>query len=412
MEINLITFASSLTQPQTLLSEHQQMLTAIEQKFKVNYLSPSDLAETPTTAPTYVFVASGGVEQMVVQAMDRLPAYVLLLADGLKNSLAASLEILSWMKANGRRGHVIHGTPQDIADEVERTAAACQTLQSLQQQRVGVVGTPSSWLIASGVDYPRLQQRWGVAVEEIDLCEVVDAFRSISPDAQETLASDLERQAERSVEPTHADLIEALRLYQAVKSVVKNHNLNAFTLNCFDLIPLTKTTGCIALALLNQEGIPAGCEGDMQTLLTMLLAQTATGQPTFMANPSTIVNHQTHEIILAHCTIAPSMTDRFVLRSHFESLSGVAIEGHLRPAPITLLKCGGRDMANYFLTEGRLIKTDDHPQRCRTQMHLQLDAPLDYFLHQSIGNHHVLLRGHQAKLLRPALEMLGATAVE
>ena len=48
------------------------------------------------------------------------------------------------------------------------------------------------------------------------------------------------------------------------------------------------TTGCLALALLNDEGIPAGCEGDLQSIFTLLIAKTLTGQAGFMANPAFI----------------------------------------------------------------------------------------------------------------------------
>ncbi len=47
---------------------------------------------------------------------------------------------------------------------------------------------------------------------------------------------------------------------------------------------------------------------------------------------------------------------------------------------------------------------------CRTQLHLRLDEPLDYFLERSIGNHHVIVRGDHVDKLSTVLRMLGAKA--
>ena len=201
-----------------------------------------------------------------------------------------------------------------------------------------------------------------------------------------------------------------MRLYRSVKGIVDKYRLDAFTLNCFDLIPTTRTTGCVALALLNQEGIPAGCEGDEQTLLTMLAVQATTGEMTFMANPSKILDNATHEMVFAHCTIAPAMTDRYIVRDHYESLSGVAVEGIFDPMDVTVVKCGGREMGRYFISKARLLECTSNPNMCRTQLHLRLDQPLDYFLERSIGNHHVIVRGDHKQRLETALRMLGAVA--
>lgn len=85
---------------------------------------------------------------------------------------------------------------------------------------------------------------------------------------------------------------------------MREKKLDAVTLSCFSLIEKLGTTGCLALALLNDEGIPAGCEGDLQSIFTLLIAKTLTGQAGFMANPA-FINDDLNEIVMAHCTIAP-----------------------------------------------------------------------------------------------------------
>jgi len=212
-------------------------------------------------------------------------------------------------------------------------------------------------------------------------------------------------------EPSRADVVKAMRLYFAIKTMCAKYSLDGLTLNCFDLIPPTRTTGCLALALLNGEGIPAGCEGDIQTLLTMLVIKAATGKPSFMANPSKITNNARHEMIFAHCTIAPCMTDEYIIRTHYESQSGVAIEGLVKPTTVTVVKCGGRHMERFFISEAELLESTSNPNMCRTQLHLRLKEPLDYFLEHSIGNHHVIVNGDCRNCIESILSMLGAAFI-
>ena len=409
MKLNLITFASSLASRESIFTDHHELLDAINEKYDVQYIFPEELDKPLPEGATMVLAGSGGVEEMVKANIDRLPPYVVLIADGLKNSLAASLEILSWMRQNDRHGRVLHGPTGFIMQGIGDYVAAHDAIAKLQGKRIGVIGKPSGWLIASNVDYAAMRDRWGVEMVDVPLDEVVKGYEAVAADEVQDIADEFISKAAGVKEPSRDEVVKAMRLYRSVKGIVERYRLGAFTLNCFDLIPTTRTTGCVALALLNQEGIPAGCEGDEQTLLTMLAVQAATGEMTFMANPSKILDNAAHEMVLAHCTIAPAMTDRYIVRDHYESLSGVAVEGVFDPMDMTVVKCGGASMERYFISKAHLIECTTNPNMCRTQLHLRLDEPLDYFLERSIGNHHVIVRGDHKQRLESVLRMLGAT---
>ena len=406
MKLNLITFASSLATRESIFTDHHELLDAIGEKYEVKYIFPEELGQPLPEGATMVLVGSGGVEEMVKANIDRLPHYVVLIADGLKNSLAASLEILSWMRQNDRHGRVLHGPVSFIMQGIDDYAAAHDAISKLHGKRVGVIGKPSGWLIASGVEYATMRERWGVEMVDVPLDEVVEGYEAIAADEVQDITDEFINKAVGIKEPSRDEVVKAMRLYRSVKGIVERYRLDAFTLNCFDLIPTTHTTGCVALALLNQEGIPAGCEGDEQTLLTMLAVQAATGEMTFMANPSKILDNAAHEMVFAHCTIAPAMTDRYIVRDHYESLSGVAVEGIFEPMDMTVVKCGGQGMERFFISKAQLLKCTTNPNMCRTQLHLRLDEPLDYFLERSIGNHHVIVRGDHVERLTAVFKQL------
>jgi len=411
-KLNLITFASSLASRQSVFTDHHELLHAIEQHYDVQYVFADQLDQTRISDDaTMVLVGSGGVEEMVKAHIDELPANVLLIADGLKNSLAASLEILSWMRLSSHAGRVLHGPTSAIVGQIDAHVAAHEAIRKLRNQRVGVIGKPSGWLIASNVSVTGVKQGWGVQMLDLPLDEVVAGYQAIDDNDPlvQQLTDEFIAGATAVREPSRPEVVKAMRLYRSVKAMCEHYHLDSLTLNCFDLIPRTGTTGCVALALLNGEGIPAGCEGDEQTLLTMLAVKAVTGEPSFMANPSQIVSGENHEMIFAHCTIAPSMTHHYIVRNHYESLSGVAVEGYLQPGTeMTVVKCGGRNMERCFVSRAQLLQCTSHPIMCRTQLHLRLEASLDYFLERSIGNHHVIVKGDWSQQLQDVLAMLGA----
>ncbi len=408
MQLNLITFSSALASKESVMADHHELLDAIAEKYDIRFIFPNELTNRPIEGPTMVLVGSGGVEQMIKDNIDKLPTVIILVADGLKNSLAASLEALSWMRMHDYHGYVLHGTTDHIMRYINAYMDTQKAFNKLRGNRVGIIGKPSDWLIASDVAYINPRKRLGVQMVDINLDEVVKGYESVPDSAVQDITDKFITESAGMKEPDRNEVVKAMRLYAALKDLVARHNLNALTLNCFDLIPKTGTTGCVALALLNQDGIPAGCEGDMQTILTMLAVKAATGEMSFMANPSTITDHDKHEMVFAHCTIAPGMTDRYIVRNHYESQSGVAIEGIIEPTDVTVVKCGGLEMERFFLSRAKLLECTSSPDMCRTQLRLRLDEPLDYFMQRSIGNHHVIVRGDHYNRLIAMFMMLRA----
>ena len=85
------------------------------------------------------------------------------------------------------------------------------------------------------------------------------------------------------------------------------------------------------------EGIPAGGEGDLQTIMTMLMAYAVTGKPAFMGNPS-FIDRKRNELILAHCSVPTKMVDEFIIRDHFETGRGIGLQGLMHEGDILRIR--------------------------------------------------------------------------
>ena len=346
-------------------------------------------------------IATGGVENLFKRIWSAIDIEtmcgpsrqktVTMIADGRNNSLAAALEILTYLGNIGVEGKILHGTNGEIISAVMET----RLIASLQG-RIGLFGQPSDWLIASGVDRDYLRQRYGIETVDIDLQRLIEGIKTISQSEAEEVAQTMVKRAKVIKEPSDADMLEAAKAYLAIKQICQEERLDAMTIRCFDIVKACGTTSCLALALLNDEGIVAGCEGDMQTLMSMYLAKRLCGEVTFMANPSQLTDKTS---MLAHCTIPLTMCDETVVRSHFESGIGVAIQGLLPLTDYTLFKWGGPQLDRYFVTEAKAVKTPYSNHFCRTQITLDVNLK-PYLLQHSIGNHHVIIRGRHAEEIR------------
>ena len=402
MTIHLISFASILHKQASLRNSHEAILSELEKYYTVKLIDYQDMDKLGSDDFKIIFIAPGGVERLVIQHFERLPRPAILLADGMQNSLAAALEISTWLRGRGMKSEILHGELPSIIQRVHILYNNFRAQRSLFGKRIGVIGTPSSWLVASNVDYLLAKRRWGIEYIDIPLERVYEHFKQITDDQVGASCAAVASQALACREGTPEDLIKAMRLYRAIKRICKEEKLEALTLSCFKLIDQIDTTGCLALSLLNDDGIMAGCEGDLQSIFTLLAVKALTGKEGFMANPSTI-NTRTNELILAHCTIGLKQTERYIIRNHFETEKGIAIQGLLPTGDVTIVKCGGECLDEYYLSTGTLTENTNYINMCRTQVRIRMNTPADYFLKNPLGNHHIMIHGNYEEALNEFL---------
>lgn len=354
----------------------------------------NDYSDYGSYGLSLIYVCTGGTEGIFkkllpdLQAKSISPFY--LLTSGRSNSLAASMEILSYLRQNNMKGEIIHGSAVYITKRIKLLSQVEDARNTLLGSRLGIIGQPSDWLISSSVDERVVRQRFGVELVNIPMKELLEVIS----ETPEPLSEDY-----TDIDSIRSSLPGANKIYKALKTLVENYQLQGFTLRCFDLLTAIKNTGCLALAKLNAEGIVAGCEGDVPAMISMMIVRSLLGVSGFQANPSRI-DPETGELIFAHCTIPLNMVERFEYDTHFESGIGVGIRGFMKEGPVTVFKVSG-DKSRHFIAEGYLTQNLSEPNLCRTQQKIQLTdkSQISYSLSNPIGNHHIILPGHYKALL-------------
>ena len=150
-------------------------------------------------------------------------------------------------------------------------------VKAFEKTRIGLIGGASDWLIASGIDREAVAKNYGATFVDIPLRDREVAFAAMPDDTPElrSVCTRLERFL--TDDRTPEQLQEAARMYLALRKLCADKNINALTIKCFGLLNSCRTTACLALSLLNDEGIVSGCEGDIPALWTMLYTRYAFG---------------------------------------------------------------------------------------------------------------------------------------
>jgi L-fucose isomerase-like protein len=370
-------------------------------------LDVADVGAVDRPLPHLFVVATGGTERSLIDAIARRRIAqplepVVLVAHRAHNSLPAALETLAAIRQSGGRGRIV-----SLVDQFDRDRAALdeaigdlEAVAAMRSTRLGVVGGPSSWLVASSPDPGVVRRRWGPEIITVEPTRMIELTRTpVTP------AGPLAERFTRVADPTRSTVDrkvvdDAMGVRSALADVIDNDHLDAVTVRCFDLLGDPGTSGCLALASLNDDGIVAGCEGDVPSALAMLWVRHLLDQPTWMANPATL-DVERNELVLAHCTVAPSMVDGFALDTHFESGMGVGISGRFAPQPVTLIRLGGADLDECWIVEGDIVATGDDADLCRTQVTVAVSSgDVADLLTRPLGNHLVLAAGHHERRLR------------
>ena len=450
MQINLSLISSSLHNITELSQKRMEVIEALKALGDVSIFKNSSPASCGIESATgevvnVAYILTGGTESLFVKLfgenLSRL-GNIAIISDAYHNSLAASQEICTWLYNNGVQHRHIHiplhspdatlnrlptllcaespapqrcecnaGVAAEATCAEAATAEAASTeaatadalVKALGGCTIGLIGEASPWLIASGIDKEALSKRCGVSFKEISIGTLADKYlgyrelwknHTLSAGARAELDEVLCRfSCSLEGDRTTEDLSDAAIMYLALASICKEEHLDAVTVKCFDLLSSCKTTACLALALLNDNGVIAGCEGDIPSICTMLAVYKALGRPSFMANPASI-DSDNLSIDFAHCTIPTVMVESCTLPSHFESGIGIGINGEVPLGNYTLCKLSGKTLERSLICNGRLVKGEYLSNRCRTQVRFIFEskAEFDAFCKARVGNHIILFK--------------------
>jgi hypothetical protein len=264
----------------------------------------------------------------------------------------------------------------------------------VKQSRLLVIGYTQQWVVSASQDPHRIEKVFGTGVSHIGLEELFAAYKDIKedPDAL-SFAESFMLDSMNCVEPNKEQVIEAYRVYLAIKGLMEKYGCNCLTISCFSLAKTLGVTACLALSMINDTpGMVAACEGDMDSAISMLVGKAVTGRPVFMGNPVFNLNNT---LDLVHCTAPRKLLGEEVqpyeIRSHHETGLSVAQRVEVKTGTRATIFRIGNEYREATVYEAELMDTP-REDTCRTQFRFSIDSSEKRFS-QILGCHQMVVFG-------------------
>ena len=277
-----------------------------------------------------------------------------------------------WMYAPRwhRAGHRVALMPTSDYNEVERALRLLRVPPMMRRSRILLF--PPARGTQAACTPEEVKARLGADVLAVEEKVFDDLITAADEAAVRAECEAWTKGAKQIIEPTREDIEKAARVSVALERLIEQEHADALAIGtCMGWLP--RGFPCLGFTRLRDRGIPAACEGDMDSLLTMLLFQYALDQPGFQGNAT--FDTSRNVLWTAHCT-APLKLDGpkgdaapYLLRGHSEvGGSGCVPEVQYRVGEV-ITRMKFVNLSTLLASTGKIVEVPERAVHgCRTQI--------------------------------------------
>jgi len=298
----------------------------------------------------------------------------------------------------------------DSTDDVLWRLRALCGLKDMMGARIVAIGGPSGWGHVGSKCPERSRDRFNLDIQTVTYEELGKLLKAAMED-KSTLdlarqrAADYLKQDGVKLETERPFVENAFVLEQIFRGLMAKAGCKALTVNhCMGTImPISQTTACLTLSLLNDAGFQVFCESDFVVIPSGMLMASIIGRPVFLNDPT----HPHHNMItLAHCTAPRKMDGKNLeavrILTHFESDYGAAPKVEMRKGTKVTNILPDFLMERWVGLTGEIIDAPFMPI-CRSQIDIQYKVDSDQLNETMPGFHWMTCYGDCMKEIGYAL---------
>ncbi len=312
-----------------------------------------------------------------------------------------------------KRGHRIVCLSTSDFGEIPGACRLIQATHLMKNTRVLYVNTsPLDAQASAG-----LRERIGTEVVHISPERVNAAYEAADEAEARKEARAWISGALRVVEPSEQEIVNAGRLYLALRQIMKEERAQAVTINCLGLFAQKKLPAypCLAFCRMNDLGLTGVCEGDMDSTITQLIFTYAFGIPGYVSDP--VIDTSSNTVIHAHCVSATKMDGPagepapYIIRSHMEDNKGASLQVKMRIGQlITMAKLIRLD--TMLISTGTITGNPESDRGCRTKITTKVADARKLLDGYEGGLHRVIFYGDRTRAIRDLAGLMRFKVVE
>jgi hypothetical protein len=314
----------------------------------------------------------------------------------------------------GQPGMDVHDVITDSYDEMLWKLRALHGLNSTHGKRVVCIGGAAGWG-EGGQKAPQISRDlWKLDLIDYPYKDLEPRLVAAYKDSAlvagcEKAANAYLGKAGVKLETTRQFVTNAFVLREVFLDVMEQHQTDALTVNaCMGTIMgMSKTTACLTLSLLNDDGYLLFCESDFVVIPSGILLHYISGKPVFLNDPTT-----PHDgiVTLAHCTAPRRMDGKRMekarILTHFESDYGAAPKVEMKLGQITTNLVPDFNCQKWVGFAGTIVG-NPFLEICRSQIDVKVQGDGQKLLEEMKGFHWMLSYGDYLKECGYALNKLG-----
>jgi len=186
----------------------------------------------------------------------------------------------------------------------EITIKALTAVKNLKDAKVAQIGKISDGFRDMYYDERSVYSNLGVDI--VRGVEIEDVLAEAEKLDDKLVKQEVERvySACSKVTVKDAKIIASVKNYLAVKKICEDNGFKAVGFSCWPKLNMMNLTGCLTVSLLDSAGIPAGCEGDTISAVSMLILRYLSNLPTAVMDLHAF-DDEDESVLMGHCGAAP-----------------------------------------------------------------------------------------------------------
>jgi len=332
-----------------------------------------------------------------------------------------------------REGHRLIGVSSSSSEDRLKGVRALRTYIMLRKRvRTLVVTTPdemsleslhrseiySGDRIYSGTYFSRLKEFLDPVFVGYD--ELIKTYNLTRNEDAVTLADEILRGSYWIRDHvSKEDIVKATKIYLALKELLRRYGAEALAVNCFTImlkdLNALPVTPCIAVSLLNDEGIPSACEADLNSLILQVIFKYLAGRPAWISDP--VIDFKDDSVVYAHCTAPTKMkgfeeeAEPYAIDTHDESGKPAVIRTRMRVGQVITVAQISSDFTKMYVHTNKVSDVPIVDLACRTKIKITSRKAREWMWNYNPPLHRVIAYGNWANELVMISKFMGLEVI-
>lgn len=324
------------------------------------------------------------------------------------NSLTGANLLANTLYNINRKFKFVHGNvnQRDVISKIIKYIAVVGVLKDLNGATLGIFGDQPAGYYPSAIDELGLAGLLGINIKKYGLNDIFSIAQKISDSQAEDVLSELSEVVD-GIKVDDIQTNKSIKAYLALRDIVNKDKLLGIAVECWPgFFNDYGSAACAALSELNELGIMAACEADVNGLVSIIIESYLSDDKPYLGD-MVRVDRNRNSAIFWHCgagarsLAAPGYKPLATVQPNRKQ--GLAYDFILKPGEVTVMRLSkAREGFRMVLMSGHAV-VDNSSHFSGTSVEIEFDKSIDditeRLIYNGVEHHYCIGYGDQVEQL-------------